>query len=378
MSIRASQIRFAADDCLEEDANGNLQIKVVATGGIQRDAVDGLELSIPHVTGKTAPPGATDDSNSTPPFVAGSTWTDTTNQRLYACVDPTPGAAVWFEVVRGSRPITVSGTALSPDMANSFEQRHFVLNASGNSTVNAPINMQIGSVGHISIRNTTAADIGVTFNAAYNWPEDFIDGGTHTLTLPAGAIWYSPFTLVNSEYRFSARFDRRNSLTFSTNPQTTYTNRRWVRSDMNNEVFYFDPASGYALGELREVIFNNRGNSTASTNQELRIGETRPNNNRGYRVPLNSSGTATQLWIERIEWSYTSAVATAALQIRERNAGANNILATIDISGSNLGAVDVKTPTAVGASFIKIRIPATTTNVINNLIVKLWVRRIAV
>lgn len=44
-------------------------------------------------------PTTTNDENSTPPYGPGSFWSDYTNQKLYFCIDSTPSAAIWAQIL---------------------------------------------------------------------------------------------------------------------------------------------------------------------------------------------------------------------------------------------------------------------------------------
>lgn len=62
--------------------------------------------------GASTAPTTTDDSNSG--YEAGSAWADTTNNRLYLCVDNTSSAAVWKEVLFSDGTLS-SGSVVNPD-----------------------------------------------------------------------------------------------------------------------------------------------------------------------------------------------------------------------------------------------------------------------
>lgn len=68
-----------------------------------------------NISGTTAPTISNDDSEN---YEAGSTWTDTTNDKFYVCVDASTGAAIWYEVVSTTGTQTLTNKTLTAPTIN--------------------------------------------------------------------------------------------------------------------------------------------------------------------------------------------------------------------------------------------------------------------
>lgn len=72
--------------------------------------------AVKHNIAGTTAPAVTDDSDSN--YEPGSTWTDTTNDNFYVCVDASVGAAVWYEVAFTSTAQTFTDKTLTSPAIN--------------------------------------------------------------------------------------------------------------------------------------------------------------------------------------------------------------------------------------------------------------------
>jgi len=72
--------------------------------------------AVKHNISATTAPAVGDDSDDN--YEPGSTWTDTTNDNFYVCVDASVGAAVWYEVADTSTAQTFTNKTLTSPTIN--------------------------------------------------------------------------------------------------------------------------------------------------------------------------------------------------------------------------------------------------------------------
>lgn len=104
------KIHLNGDTNTTLDEQNPLELKLIATNVLAQEK-QFIASAILNNYAATAAPTANDDSGDG--YSVGSRWFDVTNDKVYECIDATPTAAIWIEVVGRTQTQTLTGKTIS-------------------------------------------------------------------------------------------------------------------------------------------------------------------------------------------------------------------------------------------------------------------------